>query len=512
MPPSAAFEDVVQLYENSSKTKITKHRVSHETLGMFCLALYEFEKRLGELSQEDYWLKYLIPLKRLRFGLCAAPFPQKYRQQRSASIISSLRQDIRNCNQIYPDFAEGAFAVTSKLEPLVGEIRDPLLAKLVELTPLDERIAWVIKESRLIPDVEKVVTELGNVNPDVIHPSQLKQVIHYDQLVVVGPSRWFPESVFTASRAKQIHIVLFDWIRDRWRPNDVFVKPHRSSGFSSRSKIVADLQPVDSRWASMDAETLLNIVDKSVAIKPELAAASNDEHYDDVEAVCVFLEGDWALFIDTDEDSKTLIIDLDEDEDDRIARVPVKAIKPGTFVLVRTGGGGDFVVPLANKIMSSQAPIMRKYQRHWKSLLQLYVKEHGIFKTSIDLLDRGSQIANEGNVRNWMSSRSIRTQKLEDFAAIMQLVGLQAKTQEYWHAMGVIFKAHRKAGFEIRRLLIEQVKEINISDLQKHGKMEFRLAEDDESSLTAFRVESLLGEPVQVPYLRIGQPFQLEKR
>lgn len=507
------FKDVATLYEKSDSTTITRHRIKHLALGNFCVSLNSFDSMLGELANEDnYWQKFLIPLKRLRFGLCAAPFSKECRFKLISTVAAELQHHLRFCQRLYPDVAGHAFVNLDLLTELLDHPQDPLLDKLLELTDRKQEVAWVIKESRLIPYVEELVAGLNLPSLNVVHPLQLKDLTCYDRLVVIGPSRWFPESVFTAARASQIDILIFDWIKDRWKPQNVFVSSHKSSGPSNRKYIPVEERETGSRWDDIDPETLLLIVDKALSVTSVLNNEGDRDKLEDVEAICVFLEDDWAVFIEASEGAKTLVIDPDEDANNRIARVFTKEIKPGMFILVRTSGGGDYIVPVADKIMGSQAQHAREYQKRWKELLRNYAKRNGLFKTSIDLLDLGSGLANEINVRNWMSPRSIRTRKYNDFLAIMKLIGLGSAAQEYWTIMKRIDHAHHKAGFEIRNLLLEQVKDLNMEVLQKQGKMDFKLSSDDEGGLTAFRVESVLSETLEVPYSRIGQSFKLEEQ
>jgi hypothetical protein len=412
---------------------------------------------------------------------------------------------------LYPDLVNPAFAILDLLTKLLDYPQDPLLGKLLELTDAEQKIAWVIKESRLIPYVEELVAKLNLPQLNVVHPLQLKDLTCYDRLIVIGPSRWFPESIFTAARAGQIDILIFDWIKDRWKPQDVFVSPHKSSGPSNRKYVTVEERETSSRWEDIDPESLFIIINKASSVTSTLNKEGRDE-YEDVIAMCMFLEDDWAVFIEASEGAKTLVIDPDEDTGHRIARILAKEIKPGMFILVRTSGGGDYIVPVADKIMGSQAQHAREHQKRWKELLRNYAKRNGLFKTSIDLLDLGSDVANEINVRNWMSPRSIRTRKYNDFLAIMRLVGLAGVAQEYWTIMKRINRAHHKAGFEIRNLLLERVKDLNMEILQKQGRMDFKLPGEDEGGLTAFRVESVLAKTLEVPYSRIGQPFKLEEQ
>ena len=504
----SSFKEVATLYERSASTTITRHRIEHHALGKFCDSLHKFDSRVGKLNGEDYWKKCLKPLKILQFELCAAPIPKENRFECVSTLASELQNHLLFCQKMYPGLADHAFNILNFLTELRDDPNDPLLDKLLELTGVKEKVAWVIKESRLIPPVEELVAGLNLPRLSVIHPLQLKNLTCYDQLIVIGPSFWFPESVFTAARTSLIDIMIFDWIIDRWKPQNVFVSPHKSSGPSNRKYITLEEGKTSSYWDGIDPESLLNIVDKASSVDSILSGGDLEE-YEKVGALCIFFEDYWAVFIDASEEAKTLVIDPDEDEDNRISRILVKEIIPGMFILVRTSGGGDYIVPVANKIMGNQSQQAREYQNRWKDLLRNYAKITGLIKTSLDLIDRGSNLADEINVRNWMSPRNIRTREYDDFLAIMRLVGLEDAAQEYWTMMKHINKAHIKAGFEIRKWLLEQVKDLNMETLQKHGKMDFKLSDDDEGGLTAFRIESILPETLEVPYSSIGLPFKL---
>lgn len=503
------FDEADIVYEKSISPTITRHRIEYPTLGNFCVGINGFYTQLGDLVTEEYWKKFLSRLKHIRFCLCAAPLPKDYRFERITAIDKDLHYHLRYCRNLFPDLADQAFSMLNLLRELLDDPKDPLLDKLVELTNSEKKNAWVIKESRLIPCVEELVSELNLGGLNVIHPLQLKNLTCFDKIIFVGPSRWYPESVFTAPRASQLDIVIFDWINDRWEPLNVFVESHKSTGPSNRKYTIIEENEISNRWDDIDPESLLLLFDRSLSVAALFNKADQDE-YENVEAVCVFLEGDWAVFVEVSEGSTTMVIDPDEVPEDRISRVNTEEIKPGIFILVRTSGGGDYIVPVADKIMGKAARQARECQRRWKELLRSCVRRKGLTETSIDLIDCGSNIANEINVRNWMSPRSIGTRKYNDFSAIMKLIGLEKETQEYWTMIKRINRAHHKAGFEIRNLLLDQVKDIQIDVLQKQGKMDFKLSSDDEGGLTAFRVEGLMSESLEVPYSRIGQPFSLE--
>ena len=110
----------------------------------------------------------------------------------------------------------------------------------------------------------------------------------------------------------------------------------------------------------------------------------------------------------------------------------------------------------------------------------------------------GSKIANYQNLRNWMSPRSIRTLKKEDFDAIFRVIGLAEDADRYWSMMAVIDQAHGHAGTLIRRRLLEQVQSADLSPLQTEGRQDFELpGEVGGGGLTAVRIVAMSSEVVE---------------
>lgn len=71
------------------------------------------------------------------------------------------------------------------------------------------------------------------------------------------------------------------------------------------------------------------------------AANDNSEDYDRIEVRCLVLEAGNALFIEANNNTLILIIDLEEESAQKIKRISIKKeLQPGTFILVKTGGEG----------------------------------------------------------------------------------------------------------------------------------------------------------------------------
>jgi hypothetical protein len=122
----------------------------------------------------------------------------------------------------------------------------------------------------------------------------------------------------------------------------------------------------------------------------------------------------------------------------------------------------------------------------------------------------GSKIANRTNLANWCSARSLRTSDPDDFTAIMRTLGLESDATKYWKLMGELDSAHRRAGFEIREQLEDQVEASDLSLLEADGRADFTLPQGG-GALTAFRVEEISAETARVPEQHLGQPMKVSE-
>ena len=124
-----------------------------------------------------------------------------------------------------------------------------------------------------------------------------------------------------------------------------------------------------------------------------------------------------------------------------------------------------------------------------------------------ELQRRGSIRANEVNVRNWSSYRTIKTEDKIDFRAIMRLIGMDDQAEEYWDTMVKIDSAHHMAGQHIRRLLISQVERSSAHELEKLGRLDFELPGMESVSLAAVRIKEIYSDIVKVHAATLGHPI-----
>jgi hypothetical protein len=238
-----------------------------------------------------------------------------------------------------------------------------------------------------------------------------------------------------------------------------------------------------------------------------LAAEADTDRDDEVLARLYLLNGGYAVFLEASEGATCLAIDLSEDESSRVRRIAIDDLEPGMFVLLRTEGGGDYVIPVADRILGARAPSFREAQRTWKSRLRSMARNTTLHDLVLRLRANGSLRADDGNVRHWMSERAIATQDRIDFVAIMRVVGLESQADHYWAITRTIRAAHLHAGKVIRDLLLRRVKATDVEHLRKEGRLDFVLPEAQGGRLTAFGIEGRAPTTTRVPGSRLGRVF-----
>jgi len=518
-----------RIYTCSSRLKMVRHVVKHPELQRFCLSLRNFERMLGEEAKDGYWRALLQRIRRYRFEICAAPLPFNHPAVYTSKLIDLLNKAVSECRMIYPSFLQPLQDLAACIKGLAESGANPLLDFLNGFCTKSctEETVLLLRECRLIPFTEKILREntaLRNIR--MVNVYQLRWEACYDKIIAIGPVRWFPEYIFSAPRAREIHIVCYRWIMDRWEPQPIFVSSFCSNygekvsrrdyqGGGGKDAIKAETLSIDNYLDSDELLPEMNWEEISVRFSRSPTSDIAGTGQETVDAKLFLLEGGAAVFLD--EDARVLVIDLDEDEGDdekdetRVKRIQASGIQPGMYMLLRTCGGGEYIVPVADRILGVLASRARESQRHWKTLLQESVYSRGLQEIVNALRTLGCTRANEVNVRNWMSMRNIRPQAYQDFAAIMKFVKLEERTEEYWKLAGAIDDSHKKAGFYIRKLLLKQVLTVKLDDLEKTGRMDFELPEADGGSLTAFRVIDVSPGKYTVPVTRIGHPFERDE-
>lgn len=507
-----SISSVNEIYSCSSTVKITQHQFEHREFRNFCLSIRNFERSLGENATEDYWQKFLRPLKQYRFQLCAAPLPFNHPTACQPETIDLLKKHLNKCKSIYPDFTLAADNIFNSLVSLSQSDDNPLLVFIAEHYL---NIALLLQNLRLIHAVKDVLTTISKqYQIELLIPSQLRRNNDLKKIVVIGATRWFPNYTFTAPRAQEIDIIQYNFIADKWQPEPVFINSINNANPSITIKTHGS-QPgkissthtdvVVAEYLKPD-EILPPPINLSQLAKHFTHSSSivGDEEY--VEARLLLLAGETVVFLDAN--AQQHIIDLQADGEEQVEKIPVTNIEPNMFIILCTSGGGDYIIPVADKILREKATQFRELQKEWKTLFRNKVRVYKMQNVSSNLIKLGSQKAkSKQNIRNWMSYRTIRPDDDKDFDAILNFVGLGDRLNEFKKAAHLIEKAHIKAGHYIKKLLLEEVCKSNFKQLEQQEKINFQLSEAHSGSMTAFRVVDINTQTTRIPHSKIAHPF-----
>lgn len=504
------ISDANSIYECAEKLSINSMKLDFPNLFGYLKSIRKLQRVLGESIEDEFWKPIISRLKSISFLLTAIPLTQKELNSEVNRVLEQLHSSQQLCklqySSIFPKFQETIQYLTC----LNNDPLDILRANLEELiSKLDGSVGIVIISSKYLPTLNQ---QFDNKKAEFIVSRQLAKPTILDNIILIGTvgNRWFPDHILSAPRSTNIISLYFECFHWQWKSENVFLE----SLVGSKSRQVSlqdDNEQIDEE--SIEPELLLPKFDFSTMISKANKTAEEFGDQDEfVEAIIGHLENDQIVFLDIDDSSEIRVIDV-EDEENPIKKVKVKDIVPDMFILLKTSGGGDYIVPVADSIMGVHATELRLIQREWKNRLRILYTKNGCDWLENELKKKGCKIANYMNIRNWMSYRSIKTQRFEDFIAILEVIELEVPPAEVWEKMKLITQAHRKAGHHIQNLLLSKAKTIDFDELVSLGMMELVLPDKDSGSITAFRVKALSekSESILVSSHRINMPMDVDE-
>ncbi len=520
-----SISSTTEVYGDASRCEIIRHWVDHPALAELSRSLRAFVQSLGDEAADEFWRRSLGPIRRLGFTFCSTPLPFAAAAAAAGIDWSRLHRQVRLCEQLFPDSHEILANLVQQLENLSAETDSPFIATLEEIYQHGGEFGLILRNPRMNQAVADFFARTVTLrNAKVVSPSQLRGGHVCNMLAAIGPCGWFPEHVFLAPRAAAVHVISPRWIRDSWNPAPVFLHNSDKSGSGDRSHLIGVMPKVseETRPENQSPPELLPV--DMLPPMPTFGgngrplAGESGISEETVPARLCYLSGQRAVFIAADNVSSSLIIDTSETGYAAVRRVPTGELEPGHYLLLRTSGGGDYIAPLADRIMGDLAGKRRSEQSEWKQrLISKATERFGEVgrrelsnRISTELQSQKFSQAHPASVHYWMSSKCIRPRKIEDFIAILTFAGLEERSQELWSAMGDIDRAHRRAGHAIRRMLLYKIATTSLEPLERDGEMDFELGYEDGGTVSAFQITEIVAEDYEVPADRIGVLLEME--
>lgn len=520
-----SISKATKVYRNASQCRIIRHWVEHPGLAKFSQTLRDFSQKLGADAGDDFWRQSLGPIRKLGFTFCSTPLPFSDAVAVARVDWGKLHRQIHLCEQLYPDAHNSLSYLVQQLEILSKEANSPFTEILEKFLAHSGNICVVLRNPRMNQAVAEFFARTPPLREaKIISPSQLRGGHICNVLAVIGPCSWFPDYIFSAPRSTTIQVISPSWIRDSWRPSPIFL--HESDiSTNGNSKYRIGIMPRIRGEARSEDNTPTDILPEDLLPPiPTLErngviyANRSDINEETVTARLCHIIGHRAVFVAADRSSSSLIIDTTEMGFATVKRIPIDYLEQGHFLLFRTTGGGDFIAPLADRIMGKSAEQLRSDQKEWKQQLILAAtKRFGNLsrrdlsaRISAELQSQGLSHTRPANIHYWISSKCIRPRKMEDFVAILTFAGLRERAEELWLKMGNIDRAHKRAGFAIRRMLLRKIAATSLEPLERDGEMIFELSDEDGGALSAYQIIQIDASDYEVPTDQIGVLIEME--
>lgn len=499
---SLSFERVDRLYSYAAAITVHLHHVEHHTFAKFAQSCRDLVQSLREVEDEDLH-DLSRAAERFRFAFSSTPLPANDPAlvQRLLQSLTSVLPRVRFSR---PEISPKVQKLKDDLDLLLTDPQNPyrmVLEASLALAAKPDEHALVVRDSRLI---SQVTSYLGRSGLPLSHLKVFSPLFFrtgqasFDTVWLLGRIGWYPSFLLTAPRAPVINALSYDFLRNSPYVPRTFVGSSSDESRVRPSVFDSDLWPeVD--WAAVERQATQRFND---------SLAQGAHEITDARLHTLF--GGFAVYLDPVNNQSVLTLESETTGVPRLARVHVDELVPGSLIVLRTEGGGDYVEPVANTILGSRAEKLRQAQLHWKSILRDHVANSSLFEIAIQLLDLGSTRADETNVRNWMSPANICTQQKQDFIAIANLVGLEESAESLWGMMNEIRRAHLRAGALIRRRLIKQIQNLSRAEIETAGRLDFTLPDAEGGKLSAFRIEARSPNPTKVPWNGLGRPFVVE--
>jgi hypothetical protein len=530
--------EVAEAYAVGEAATVARVCVHDGQVRSFSDGVSRFLRQLGQDATDEYWAPVIRRLRRVRWELATTPLPSNHPAFSLSESATFVSRSLRACDRIYPAHADAGRSLSDRLTELAASEGNPLGLAITQLLshpadhlgdvaafairqlsprpeaglvkpPFATATAVVLRHSRHAGAVKDHLRAAG-FPVTVLTASQLAQPNVYGRAVLVGAVAWYPSFAVTAPRALRIHVVQYGWIRDRTEDRSIF------SGSESRPPALPPLElppgtESGGTETGYDADEVLPPTDWSAigarARPPEESALAQPEL---VSAYLLLLASDQAVFLEAEEGSRAYVVELGGEKE--LRQVSTRSIDPGTYLVIREGGEGDYIPAIADSLLGANAQELRAAQRRWKSRLQELIDCRGLDHVLGCLKEEGAVRATDMNVRRWASDASIRTQDYRDFHAIMRVVGLDGEAEQLWQKMALIDRAHLRAGQRVRALLESEILTADTRELERRGWMDYDVPEiEGEGALRVARVADRAPETVLVPTRTTRHAFPVDR-
>jgi hypothetical protein len=335
------------------------------------------------------------------------------------------------------------------------------------------------------------------------------EISSFDCVFLAGPDHWYSEYsyLFDGSRSRQIYFIYYSWLAQKYEESSLNGLSKHASNLPKKKIIV--IPSFTNNKLNEEMVILEEDIFSAVKVENQESSRLSVGEGAAVAARQIDLAGGYSVFLE--EKASVRILDKYDSIWDT-PKIDVRRIKKGMYILLRCDGDGDYVRATAEKLYGGLYDKCMANLISWKEVLQSKINEDGLDSVVSRLIKLDSNIASDTNVLNWASLYTIKPMHVEDFMAIMNLIGRNSEdSSNLWLEARQITNWHHQAGKRVARELRNSIAQFvgeETEKLIKYGHMKVDLASG--ASIDVFEIVGIAESSVEKVCSQLNKPFSQE--
>ena len=521
------FSEINEAHKNALQVVtngVAVRALQHEQIEIFYNRLKSFKGLVDRLDAGEATARFITQCKTFHSRICLTPCRPSWLYSSFTASIQLIREGLkREIESADPEIRKEFEHLRDCIKQIGTIDVNPLASASGELRGLVNRSAEcsesLVIAIRNLRDLKAEIISVLNPegthkNLKILKPSELRKAAPSDRLVLFGPPNFFKPNHFRP----QDELFLF---RAPVAPViDLFVYNHFSGGFIHLSALDDQLIRLNGMHLTMPSQRTTSVEEPlyptlktssswNIKAQEDIPVGDQDTLFD---AWSIHLPNRKLTYLDPDGSVPVLLFYRDEDKIicSDVELRDVEELETDDILFLTTTGSGDLLCSMADEIMGENATHYRACQEDWKLRLRQQVNHYGVEGVAEDLKKRGITISNPNSLRTWISENNHGPKDLgATFSAILDLLNLESKAENYRAAIKALRSASREAGRRLNNSLKASMQGTDIRKVLIDGFMEVR-AESNGPSKTAFLVEHINRATTPIPAHCLGRVFDLE--
>jgi hypothetical protein len=305
-----------------------------------------------------------------------------------------------------------------------------------------------------------------------------------EQLMVVGPPRFFSTSLVWAPLAPRISFIVPSWFGDLRLPEPAITKYCEKA-----IKINVQIEFEDDTQPAVSTVEIDQLSEDELLPTPFWGVTSPTEREpgsDEVVAHKLLLGGNLAMWLDDGDRIRSL--DPSQPKGERVTYTDVAAVREGTYLLLRQGEterGALYEAALGK--LGARGEDVRESQSRWKQRLASRIRDHGYRRVVKEVKTQGVSAADR--VRAWTDPNLIRPARDQDFELLLNW--LEVPIQPTFGYAALLRKTLYLVSADVGRKLEAAVSDADLSILESNGYLSLDIEEEGFRGIIATRVRAI---------------------